>query len=207
MRQRFRPLRARAMARRPGEEGRITLGPRERRLLGWIVAIVLVIGIAIVVGILGGNGDGAPVDPGQSASPSAGTSLPITFGTALDATTGEVPTDAQVDRFTTEDTFAYSIQASEGRTVPATVYVEVERIGGGAAEVVQSATRDGEQAVPPGRPTIGFTVPAARLLAVFGPGEYRMRIFVDPEDPPLAEGSFSLVGEVAPPSVTPSAAP
>lgn len=206
MRQRLRPLRARAMARRPGEDGSFSLGPRERRLVGWIVAIVLVIGIAVVVGLLGGNGDGAPVAPDQSASPSAGAFPPIAFGTALDDTTGEVATDAQTDRFTSADTFAYSIRASEGRAVPSTVYVEVERTGGGTAEVVQSATRDGRQDVPAGRPTVAFTVPAADLLAVFGPGEYRMRIFADPSGDPLAEGSFTLVDDVAP-SASPSASP
>ena len=207
MRQRLRPLRARAMARRPGADGSFSLGPRERRLVGWIVAIVLVIGIAVVVGLLGGNGDGTPIGPGQSASPSAGTVAPIAFGTALDEATGEVANDAQTDRFTSGDTFAYSMAASEGRAVPSTVYVEVERTGGGTAEVVQSAARDGRQDVPAGRPTVAFTVPAADLLAVFGPGEYRMRIFADPEGDPLAEGSFTLVGDVAPASVSPSASP
>jgi hypothetical protein len=206
MRQRLRPLRARAMARRPGEEGRINLGPRERRLLGWIAALVLVVGIAVVVGILGGNGDGAPVNPGQSAAQSLGAAPPITFGTALDDATHEVAEGSQTDRFTAADTFAYSITASEGRVVPTTVYVEVERIGGGALEVVQAATPDGEQTVPSGRATVAFTVPADALLAAFGPGQYRMRIYVDPASDPLAEGTFSLVADVAQ-SAAPSSSP
>jgi hypothetical protein len=206
MRQRLRPLRARAMARRPGENGRITLGPRERRLLGWIVALVLVVGIAVVVGILGGNGDGAPVAPNESTAASAGAALPIAFGTELDDATHEVAENSRTDRFTAADTFAYSISASEGRVVPTIVYVEVERIGGGALEVVQAATPDGEQTVPSGRATIAFTVAAEILFRDFGPGEYRMRIYLDPASDALAEGTFTLTADVAS-SAAPSSAP
>jgi hypothetical protein len=205
MRPRLRPLRARAMARRPGEDGRITLGPRERRLLGWIAALVLVVGIAVVVGILGGNGDGAPVAPVESAPATAGTALPIAFGTALDDATAEVAEGSHTDRFTAADTFAYSISASEGRVVPTTVYVEVERIGGGDLEVVQAATPDGEQTVPSGRATVAFTVGADVLLAAFGPGEYRMRIYLDPASDALAEGTFTLVAGTG--SEAPSTSP
>ena len=193
------------MARRPGEDGAFTLGPRERRILGWIVALVLVVGIAIVVGVLGGNGDGTPVDPTDSIPPSAGAVLPIAFGTELDETTGEIAADAQTDRFTGADTFAYAVRTAGA--VPTTVYVEVERVGGGSAGVVQPATPEGEQAVPAGRPAIAFTVPAANLLEVFGAGEYRMRIFDDPAGAPLAEGTFTLVAEVAPASSAPSGSP
>lgn len=207
MRQRFRRARAHAMARRPGDGGSFSLGPRERRLLGWIIALILVIGVAVVVGVLGGNGDGAPVAPNESASPSAATANQIIFGTALDETTGEVPTDARTDRFASGDTFAYSIGATAVGEVPSTVYVEVERTGGGAVEIVQAATPEGEQTLPAGRRTIAFTVPAEDLLSVFGPGEYRMRIFVDPADGPVAVGTFTLVGEVAPPSAPASASP
>lgn len=205
MRQRFRHARARAMARRPGDEGGFSLGPRERRLLGWIVAIVLVIGIAVVVGLLGGNGDGAPVAPGESASPSAGTTLPITFGTTVDETTREVPEAARTDRFNAADTFAYSIRPPG--ELPTAIYVEVTRTGGGVQEIVQTATPDNEQPVTAGRPAIAFSVAASVLLNEFGPGEYRMRIFAEPGGSPLAEGSFTLVGEVAPASVVPSTSP
>ncbi|MDQ2673998.1 MAG: hypothetical protein M3Y40_05030 [Chloroflexota bacterium] len=206
MRQRLRPLRARAMARRPGENGRINLGPRERRLLGWIAALVLVIGIAVVVGILGGNGDGAPIAPNGSAAPSTGTTLPITFGTALDDATHQVAEATRTDRFTSGDTFAYSIPWDEQQVVPPTVYVEVERVAGGTPEVVQDASSEGEQTVPADRTAVAFTVRAEVLFTVFGPGEYRMRIFLDPASEPLAEGSFTLVAGVAS-SAAPSAAP
>jgi hypothetical protein len=204
MRQRFRPFRARVMARRPGEEGRFSLGPRERRLLGWIVALVLVIGIAVVVGVLGGNGDGTPVAPGQSASPGAGTALPITFGTAIDETTRDIPTDAQTSRFTVDDTFAYSVRPPG--ELPAAIYVEVERTGGGPQEIVQTATPENEQPVTAGRPAIAFSVAASVLLDEFGPGDYRMRVFTEPGGDPLAEGTFALV-EAIDPSAAPSATP
>ncbi|HEX7173581.1 MAG TPA: hypothetical protein VF365_13360 [Candidatus Limnocylindria bacterium] len=205
MRQRFRPLRARVMARRPGEDGRFTLTPRERRLLGWIVAAVIVIGIAIVVGILGGNADGSPVDPDDSTPPSAASALAIAFGTELDQATWQVAAGAGTDRFVEGDLFAYSVPPTA--TLPATVHVEVVRTGGGAEEVVQPASPDGDQPMPAGRPAIAFSVPAANLFRDFGPGEYRMRIFADPAAEPLAEGSFILVGDIAPASTTPSSSP
>jgi len=206
MRQRFRPLRARVMARRPGEDGRFTLSPRERRILGWVAAIVIVIGIAIVVGVLGGNADGDPVDPDGSAAPSTASPFAIAFGTELDEATWQVAAGAGTNRFIESDLFAYAVPPTV--TVPATVYVEVVRTGGGVEEVVQAANPDeGDQTVPAGRPAVAFSVPAANLFAAFGPGEYRMRIYVDPEAEPLAEGTFILVGDVAPASAAPSSSP
>jgi len=205
MRQRFRPLRARSMARRAGDEPAFTLRARERRLLGWIVAIGLVVGIAVVVGVLGGDGGDAPAPPGGSSSADASAPLAIAFGTRFDSATGEVAADARIDRFVAADDFAYSVRP--GGTVPTTIFVEVERIGGGTAEIVQEAATEGEQQVTAGRPAIAFTVPAAALLEAFGPGDYRMRIFVDPAADPLAEGTFTLLAEVPPPSATASASP
>lgn len=194
------------MARRPGEGGRFTLSPRERRILGWVAAIVIVIGIAIVVGVLGGNADGDPVDPDGSAAPSAASPLAIAFGTELDESTWQVVAGAGTDRFIESDLFAYAVPPTA--TVPATVYVEVARTGGGAEEVVQAAIPgEGDQTVPAGRPAVAFSVPATRLFTAFGPGEYRMRIYVDPAAEPLAEGTFVLVGDVAPASGMPSSSP
>lgn len=180
------------------------LGARERRLLGWLTAIGLVIGIAVVVGLIGGDADGAPTG-GRSAPPSASGPLAIAFGTDLDEATAEVTADARTDRFVAADTFAYSVRP--GGVVPTTVYVEVERIGGGTPEVVQDAATEGEQAVPAGRPAIAFRVPAAVLLQAFGPGTYRMRIFTDRAGAHVAEGTFTLIAEAAAESVAPSASP
>lgn len=187
------------MARRPGGEGRFTLTGRQKLIAGWLVAIALVLVIALVVRFLGGDGDGTPVVPSPSASDGSAAPASIVFGTSLDAATGEIPEGERVNRFAGGDTFAYS--APPDGEVPSTVYVEVERVGGGAAGIVQESDPDGVQQVPPGRPTIAFTVPAARLLEVFGPGEYVMRIRLDPAEDPIAEGTFVLVGE---PTASPS---
>ncbi len=195
MRQRFRPLRDRSMARRPGGEGRITLSSRQKLIAGWLVAIGLILVTAIVVRFLGGDGTGSPVVPSPTSSGGAMSPAEIAFGASLDPTSGEVPETARVSRFATGDTFAYSVPA--GGVVPATIYVGVERVGGGPAAIVQDATTEGAQALPPDRPAIGFTVPAANLLEAFGPGEYVMRIHLDPAADPIAQGSFVLVGEPA----------
>ncbi len=168
-----------------------------------MVAVVLVIGIAVVVGLLGGDADGVPA--GGGSSPSATTALEIAFGTAIDPGTGEVALDGRTTRFASPDTFAYSVRPAG--TVPATIFVEVERTGGGTPEVVQSTGEDGRQPIARGSTTIAFTVPAADLLAVFGPGEYRMRMFENPSDPPFAQGAFILVGDPVPTSGAPSGSP
>ena len=192
------------MARRPGGESRFTLSRRQKLIAGWLAAIALILVLAIVVRFLGGDGDGSPVVPSPSASAGDGGSSPvaIAFGTSLDPSSGEVAEAVRVTRFASGDTFAYSVPA--GGAVPSTVYVGVERVGGGVAGVVQDAASEGVQPVPSGRPAIGFTVPAANLLEVFGPGEYVMRIHLDPAADPIAEGSFVLVGE---PTASPSGSP
>lgn len=183
------------MARRPGGEGRFTLSRRQRLIAGWLAAIGLILLIAIVVRFLGGDGDGSPVVPSPSATASGAPAAAIVFGTAIDAASGLVPEPARATRFAPGDTFAYAVPADG--VVPATVYVGVERLSGGPAGVVQDAATEGMQALPASRPAIGFTVPAANLFAAFGPGEYRMRIHLDPTEDPIAEGTFVLVGEPA----------
>ena len=183
------------MARRPGGEGRFTLSRRQKLIAGWLAAIGLILVIAIVVRFLGGDGDGSPVVPSPSASAAGASPAAILFGTSLDATSGAVPETARVSRFAAGDTFAYAVPADG--TVPSTVYVGVERLSGGPAGLVQDAATEGMQPMPAGRPAIGFTVPAADLLDAFGPGEYRMRIHLDPAEDPIAEGTFVLVGEPA----------
>ena len=199
MRQRFRTQRDRAMARPPGGEGRFTLTRREKLIAGWLAAIAVIVVIAIALQLLGGDGTGTPVVPGTSASAGPDAPAAITFGTALDEASGEVPAAATGNRFADGDTFAYSVPPPDA--MPAVVYVEVERVSGGATEIVQAAAPENEQPVPPGRTLIGFTVPAGILLDEFGPGEYVMRIHLDPTDDPIAEGQFVLVGA---PSASPA---
>lgn len=203
MRQRFQRLqriprfRGRgSMARRPGAARRLTLTPGQRRLAGWIAAIGIVGAIALVVGLLGGNADGSPVAPGAGASPSNQVPVPIEFGTAIDATTGEVAATARVTRFEPDDTFAYSVRP--GGALPDTIYVEVIRLGDEAGEVVQAIPGDGEQALPPDAEVIAFSVPGTALFEAFGPGSYEMRIHLDPADSPIAVGRFELADPAAP---------
>jgi hypothetical protein len=188
------------MARPPGGlDAPFGLSPRALRIAGWLVAAILIVGIAVVVGLLGGDADETGVGAGPSGSPDS-TGSAIAFGTTLDPVTGEVAADARTDRFSAGDTFAYSVAPSG--TPPAAVYVEVRRTGGGAVEVVQAPV----DAQPLSNPeVIAFAVPPGPgdLLAVFGPGEYLMLIYADPEDEPIAEGTFTLVGPDASPAASP----
>jgi hypothetical protein len=179
------------MARRPGGRD-LQLSSGARRLAGWVAAIALVAGIALGVRLVGGSGDGSPGAEG-SPSTSSGDVAPITFGTALDPATGLVATPARTSRFEEGDTFAYSVSELPP---PAEVYVEVERLGGDAMEVVQEPS---VQTLGPDSVAIAFTVPAAVLLDAFGPGEFRMRIYLaEGSRVPIGEGTFSLVASLAP---------
>lgn len=178
------------MARPPGAEGRFNLSPRSRWIAGWVVAILLIGGIALAFNLAGGNADGTAVGPTPSPS-AAAQQGGITFGTTLGPTRAVAP-GSTTTRFAAGDTFAYSV-AAEG-SPPPVVYVEVVTADGGPVQPVE----DGRQPVPPGE-AIGFSVPADDLLDVFGPGSYVMRIYAAPGTDPLAEGSFELVEAAASP--------
>lgn len=187
------------MARPAGEKEGFNLSPRARLIGGWLAAVLIVLVIAAAVRIFGGNADGTAVLP--SASPSAGEqALAITFGTELDASR-LVPAAARSSRFVPGDTFAYSVPDADPAT---TIYVAVDRVTSGAHQPVQQAVE--AQAIPGGPATIGFTVPADALFEAWGPGTYEMRIHLDPDQPPIAEGRFELIDPDAP-VPTPSADP
>jgi hypothetical protein len=195
------------MARRPGDGGRrLVLTPEQQRIAGWLIAAVIIAAIAILLGVLGGNGDGAAVDPQTTPSPSnAGTS--ITFGTQLDPATGRITSGTETTTFTSGDTFAYALPPSSPQ--PEVVFVEVIRTSGETPVIVQAAATDGEQDVPPGSPSVAFDVAADILLEVFGPGSYEMRIYRDPTETPIGTGAFTLTDAPAsaPASRSPSASP
>lgn len=182
------------MARRPGAEGRFNLSPRSRWIVGWVVAILLIGGVALAFNLAGGNADGTAVAPTPSPSAEAREGG-ITFGTTLGPTRAVAP-GSTTTRFAAGDTFAYSV-AVEG-SPPPVVYVEVVTADG--TRVAQPVD-EGEQLVPPGD-AIGFNVPADLLLDVFGPGSYVMRIYAAPGADPLAEGSFELVSPASSPVPT-----
>lgn len=184
------------MARRPGSEGALELSPRARRIGGWIAAALLLGVFALAFRLLGGNGDGTVTTPSPSGA-IAGLA-PIRFGTALDPASGEVAADGETDRFTSGDTFAYSVEPTA--TVPAAVYVEVRRTSGGPTEVTQSPTDP--QPLGDAR-VIAFTVPAEALLDAFGPGSYTMLIYAEADGGPLAEGRFELIEVPSSPATSP----
>ena len=183
------------MARRPGER-ELNLSPRARRIAGWVAAAGLVIGIAIGVRLVGGTGDGSPGAVGTTSAAPAEVAG-ITFGTALDSATGLVATPARTTRFRADEPFAYSIADIAPQP---TVFVEVERLTADGSEVVQERAA---QNLPAGAAATAFEVPAAVLHEAFGPGDYRMRIYLAAADErPAAEGTFLL--EPAPASPAPS---
>ena len=194
MRRQLRRMGARSMARRPGADGTaaLSLSPRALRIGGWIAAVLLIAGIAVVVGLFGGDADSGPLGASPSASGSVATGT-IAFGSSIDQAIGGVAAGTATDRFVAGDTFAYSVALSG--TSPDPVFVEVRRIGGGLAEIVQAPV-DGRQPLEY-PPALAFDVPADDLFEVFGPGEYVMLIYADPALDPIAEGSFILVGAPA----------
>ena len=189
MRQRFSRARRSTMARRPGDEPRISLSPRAKLVGGWVVAALLIGGIALIVGILGGDGDGTSVLPSGSASASAGSPpAQIAFGTAIDPVTGEVGEESATTEFVDGDPFAYSVRPAAAP--PTEIFVEVRRADDSAAAPVQVPS---PQSLAEGARVIAFVVQATDLIAAFGPGEFIMRIYVDPTGTPIAEGTFELI--------------
>ena len=172
------------MARRLGDGGRFRLSPRARQLAGWVAALLLVLGIAGAVRLFGESGDEGAVVPSPSGAGGPAT-LAIVFGTELSAER-VIPVGARTTSFERGDTFAYAV----GGEPADAVYVEVERADGGPLEVVQAPIE--AQAIPDAPALIGFTVPAAALLDAWGAGEYVMRIYLEPEGEPIAEGRFVL---------------
>jgi hypothetical protein len=191
MRSRLRRARGQSMARRPDEAGRFALSPRAMRIGGWLAAALLVVGIALIVGLLGGDGDGTSVVATPSASTGADSEVvPISFGTAIDSVTGEVSVDAVMSRFAAGDPFAYS--ARPNTPPPTTIYVEVRRTSGESPEVVQPPS---PQTLAEGAEVIAFVVPSADLIAAFGTGEFEMVISASPSSAPIARGTFELVDD------------
>lgn len=159
-------------------------GPRARTWLGWAAAAVGVVAVAFLVGRAGSEAG----LPSPTPSPSAAGPLPITFGTALDATTGAInPTT----RFRADDPIAYSVSMEAAPGVD-TILVEIVRLGGDGETVVQEPSRQG---IVASSRLIGFTfaVSTGDLLAAWGPGDYAMRIYLPGAVGPFAAGRFTLV--------------
>lgn len=159
-------------------------GPRARSWLSWGAAAIAVAAVAFFVGRAGSEIDVASPTPITSVAP-----LTVTFGTALDPSTGEAV--QLTNRFRAGDPIAYSVilPAAAGADK---VLVEIVRIEGGAETVVQPAA---EQGIAAASRTIAFTfaVSTDELLVAWGPGDYVMRIFLPTSAAPIAAGRFTLV--------------
>lgn len=161
------------------------------QLAGWVVAALIVLGIAAAVGVLGSRADGIGGDDGPSpSSPVATDAAPIAFGTAFDSVTGEVDEATHTDQFAAGDRFAYS--ARPAVPLPTTILVEVRRLeaDGTLGEAVQPPS---PQLLPAGAEVLAFSVDADALLDTFGAGSFLMRIYADAGAAPIAEGGFELV--------------
>ncbi len=169
----------------------MALSPRARLIAGWVAALLLVLGIAGAVRLLGESDEGAVVP--SPSSDAAAAILPIVFGTDL---TEErvIPVEARTTSFSPEMTFAYAVDGGEPAEA---IYVEVERTDGGPLETVQEPVE--AQLIPDAPALMGFTVPTADLLTAWGPGAYVMRIYLEPDGAPIAEGAFVLLEASASP--------
>lgn len=159
-------------------------GPRASRWLGWLAAAAAVALIAFFVGRAGSEIGTASPTPSPSPPP-----LSLSFGTALDAVSGEAinPTD----RFRAGDPIAYSVHLPASPGVDS-ILVEIARMDPGGETVVQQRSRQGILATTR---IIAFTfaVPTRELLTTWGPGDYTMRIYLPGSAAPFATGGFTLV--------------
>jgi hypothetical protein len=172
-------------ARPMASEPRPGPGPRASSWLGWAAAALGVVVVAFLVGRAGSEA-GLPV---ATPSPSARAPLPISFGTALDPTSGIAVN--LTTRFRAEDPIAYSVRLSAAPGVD-TILVEIVRLDADGESVAQPPSRQG---IVPTSTVIRFTfaVATGQLLDDWGPGTYEMRIYLPGERDPLAQGRFTLV--------------
>jgi hypothetical protein len=158
-------------------------------LVGWLVAGVLLVALAFVVG--GPAAEQGLLGSRSSPTPSAPTALPIRFGLALDPDTNRAV--RRVRGFHAGQTFAYSVTLRQPPTT-SSIFVEVQRISG-QPRVVQERSI---QHIAAGRRTFAFTVPADALLAAWGGGRFEMRIFLGQQSGAIAIGRFRLVAAASP---------
>jgi hypothetical protein len=159
-------------------------GPRMSTWLGWAATAA---GLAVVAFFVGRAGSEVGVaSPTPSPSPTAPT---ISFGTALDAVSGQAT--ALTDRFRAGDPIAYSVHLAAGPGVDH-ILVEIIRVDANGQTVVQPQSRQGVVATSR---TIAFTfaAPTSDLLTAWGPGNYVMRMYLPNAATPFATGAFTLV--------------
>lgn len=159
------------------------------RLIGWLVAAALLVALAFVVG--GPAAEQGLLGSQPSPTPPANAVLRIRFGQALDPDTNRAV--RRTRSYHPGQTFAYSVTLAQP---PATssIFVEVERLSGRPRTVQEPSI----QHITAGQRTFAFTVPADDLLAAWGAGRFEMRIYLGPDEVPIAAGRFRLVAAPAP---------
>jgi hypothetical protein len=156
--------------------------PGTRRWLGWAAAAAAVVMVAFVAGRAGQDVELA--SPSASASPNA--QVPIVFGTSRDPASGAI--GGRASRFGPDDALAYSAVLGQAPGVDS-MLLEVVRLEASGEVVVQAPS---ETAIDPESAVIGFTVRAGDLLALWGPGEYEIRMYIGPGIDAAAAGRFVL---------------
>jgi len=151
--------------------------------LGWGAAIIVLVGLAFIVG-----GPGAAEEsPTAEPSATAAGAVAIVFGSALDEVSHQVSEPQQA--FSSGDTFAYAAElATPSET--GLVLVQVLRLNGSGEVEVQAKSPEG---MVPGSRLVHVELPAARLYDAWGAGQYVMRIYAPADGPVIAEGRFTLL--------------
>jgi hypothetical protein len=176
------------MLRRQSHAQRAGSGSTARRFgpaLGWGVALIGLVGLALIVGRPSTDRGAA----GGSPTPIPTSVSVISFGSALDEATRQI-TVAQ-EAFQATDSFAWSAELPDP-SVTGEVLVQVLRIEPSGEVEVQAPSA---QEVTPGSRLLGVALPAGRLFDAWGAGDYRMRIYAVADGPVVAEGRFSLVAD------------
>jgi hypothetical protein len=125
--------------------------------------------------------------PSPSATPATPAPTPeptLVFGAGLDSASQRVIAPTNV--FTPGSTLAYAINLGEPFGV-SQLTIQVAKISGGQETTVQPV---GRWDVAPDAIAAGVQLPADRLLAAWGTGDYVLRVFRDGEL--LVEGVFQL---------------
>ena len=174
----------RVQARPLTEAGRPRRSPRSSTLLGWVAAAAAVALVAFIVGRAGPEAGLASPRPSPTPAP-----LSVTFGTALDAASGEAT--HLTDRFRAGDRIAYSVRLATAPGVDS-ILVEIVRLDSPNGTMVQRPSKQGISATSRIM-AFTFAAPTAELLSKWGPGEYEMRISYPSATTPFAKGRFTLV--------------
>jgi hypothetical protein len=154
-----------------------------RPWLGWAAAAAAVLLVAFIAGRAGSDVELASPTP----TPTVIGPVAVVFGAALDPDTGEVIQPRT--RFAPGDPLAYSASLPAAPGV-ATMLLEVVRLEAAGEATVQAPT---ETEIDAASRVIAFSVQAGDLLAIWGAGDYELRMYVGPGTAPDAVGRFTLV--------------